>query len=187
MFNSRKKLNLICIIIICFLYSFTVSHAYIDGSDLKVGDFIQFGKYNGESILWRVLEVDDSKVMLISDKIITLKAFDASYRIGYCNCGYNRWNESNIRDWLNSISIPKLKDETWGNENEWTHIKPTTIQYNNYINNPGFLSNFKIYERDMILKIDNQGIVTSNGDKVMLIKKEQLPLLLSAGYSIIRQ
>lgn len=41
--------------------------------NLKIGDYIQFGRYQGEHILWRVIDIDDEgDPLLLADEIITL-------------------------------------------------------------------------------------------------------------------
>ena len=81
-------------------------------SVLKKGDYVYFGKYNNEPILWRALNVDSKKnTLLWSDKIITLKALDATgILVGNRGdserkrVGSNFWNQSSLRDWLNGNS-----------------------------------------------------------------------------------
>ena len=82
--------------------------AYAD--EVKQGDYIKFGTYNGLPIVWRCVESEDGKALMISDSIITLKAYDAAgdagndatgYRI---KCGSNLWSSSTLRAWLNSDS-----------------------------------------------------------------------------------
>jgi hypothetical protein len=41
---------------------------------IKVGDYIRFGQYREQPILWRVIHLDrDGDPVLFSDKIITIK------------------------------------------------------------------------------------------------------------------
>jgi serine/threonine protein kinase len=76
--------------------------------ELNRGDYVLFGKYNGNPIRWRVIDYDDEgSPLLFSDQVICCKAFDAAgdqyanhtWRI---HCGSNRWKTSNLRQWLNS-------------------------------------------------------------------------------------
>ena len=77
--------------------------------DLKIGDYVQFGKYYDAPILWRVIhEEEDGTPMLFSDRILSLKAFDGltNYSsdeiVSRSSMGSNRYASSNIRQWLNS-------------------------------------------------------------------------------------
>ncbi len=44
---------------------------------LQKGDYVVFGEYLGEPILWQVLDTRDGKALLMTKYIICLKAFDA--------------------------------------------------------------------------------------------------------------
>ena len=46
-----------------------------NGNNIEIGDYILFGTYNDEPILWRVINKDTQNGLLLwSDKIITIKA-----------------------------------------------------------------------------------------------------------------
>lgn len=117
---------------------------------LKVGDYVQFGSYNGDPILWRVINIDESGPLLLSDRILSMKAFDAagSYHIDSDRklWGSNYWKDSNIRQWLNSSEV-KIK---------WVQNAPTKKNlkdgYNAYAEEKGFLAdgNFTVEERKSI-------------------------------------
>ena len=77
-------------------------------SSMNLGDYVQLGAYNGNNIVWRYVGEDENGKMLLSDKIVCYKSFDASgihknsterKRSSY---GSNLWSQSNIRCWLNS-------------------------------------------------------------------------------------
>lgn len=70
--------------------------------EMKKGSTYSFGRYeqdssksNGaEAILWRILDqTEDGRVLLLSDQILTHRAFHSKKTI--------TWNDSNIRTWLN--------------------------------------------------------------------------------------
>ncbi|MEI6131428.1 MAG: DUF6273 domain-containing protein [Bacillota bacterium] len=84
---------------------------------LKIGDYMTMGKYNDEPILWRCVDIDENGPLMLSDRILTLKPFDArgtshKYSDGSTQAdlslndralkGSNLWETSNIRSWLNS-------------------------------------------------------------------------------------
>lgn len=47
------------------------------GETLKVGDYIVYGKYNNQPILWRVINKDQQGTVLFSENILSIKPFDA--------------------------------------------------------------------------------------------------------------
>lgn len=87
----------------------------IGGKTATVGDYFQMGTYNNEPILWRCVDVDENGPLILSDKVLCLKAFDAAgdntngshglnNSLGEMRRSYGSdyWADSNIRDWLNS-------------------------------------------------------------------------------------
>lgn len=123
----------------------------VGGKTVNVGDYFQMGTYYGKPILWRCVNVDENGPLMLSDKILCLKAFDfagedtsGSHGRGDSNGeiwsmggvvptrpqsvkdarsehGSNYWGDSNIRDWLNS-------DADAGNV-EWSCGNPPTAVY----------------------------------------------------------
>ncbi|MEN6328439.1 MAG: DUF6273 domain-containing protein [Syntrophomonas sp.] len=121
-------------------------------SDIETGQYIQFGSYYNEPILWRVINKnDDGSLMLLSEKILCLKPFDANgdppEGEGDADRRYNgsnNWENSNIRDWLNSsgqtVTYTAQPPDDSHVDNGW----------NNYESEPGFLYNFTQLEQDAI-------------------------------------
>lgn len=60
---------------------------------LEPGEYVSFGTYGGEPIVWRVTQTDSDSAYLISDKIICLKHFDSEEA---------DWRNSDLRNWLNT-------------------------------------------------------------------------------------
>ncbi len=83
------------IIIVSMVFLFIPSQAEATES-IKVGEYVQLGSYNGDPILWKVINIDNNGPLLLSDKILCMKAFDS---VG----GNNYWEDSDIRQWLNSM------------------------------------------------------------------------------------
>jgi len=126
-------------------------------SNLPVGAKVKSPntKYNGVPIIWLIGHKTANRVKLITEKIITLKCFDAkepgnpnSYRQRY---GNNRYSQSNIDQWLNSAagagawySARHTYDAPPNNANVWSN-------YNEYDAEAGFLSNFEESFRNAIL------------------------------------
>ena len=61
--------------------------------DYKTGDLFEYGKYTGCSILWRVLDIIDGKLLVISERIIDARRFDETT---------SNYNKSEIKKWLES-------------------------------------------------------------------------------------
>ena len=116
--------------------------------------------YNGKPIVWKIADKGHSgypsgSVTLITEKIISLKCFDAiesgnsdSNRRSY---GNNRWIYSNIRQWLNSTaaagkwySAKHSADAAPTNANVWSN-------YNEYDQEAGFLAGFSANFRAALL------------------------------------
>jgi len=107
--------------------------------------------YNGKAIVWKIADKNHTgypanSVTLITERIISLKCFDAiesgnsdSNRRSY---GNNRWIYANIRQWLNSqaaagkwYSAQHGQDAPPSNANVWSN-------YNEYEAEAGFLAGF---------------------------------------------
>ncbi|MCR5105188.1 MAG: DUF6273 domain-containing protein [Eubacterium sp.] len=78
-----------------------LSSAYVtQGENIRIAengaewDTITFGTYNGNPIIWRVLNVQNDDAFLLSDKILCRKAFNSE------NDSYE-WKDSTLREWLN--------------------------------------------------------------------------------------
>lgn len=72
-------------------------------SDIKVGDYVRFGRYydldeedviKKVPIIWRVLDIDDGYCLLLSKDILKTMPYNYSW-------SPTNWKESNIRLWLN--------------------------------------------------------------------------------------
>lgn len=130
-------------------------------SDIEVGQYVQYGRYHNQPILWRVINVnDDGSLMLLSEKILALKPFDANGDLnegdpGRFNFGSNNWETSNLREWLNSENLMV----------QYTHQPPDKDHvfngFNAYENEPGFLYNFTQAERDAIQPVTHKSILSS--------------------------
>ncbi len=169
---------------------------------IKPGDSITFGSYNGESIEWRVLQIseDDKTAIVLSQNILTMKAFDAA-ESGKYNCyegadywgkdisgesaelqrllrGDNRWAVSNIRTWLNATAENVVYEDRKPNIAAMSELK------NGYDSEAGFLSAFTEEELAAIVEtmVETNGEVTQ--DKVFLLSVEELKWLQEADVSV---
>ena len=124
-------------------------------SALPVGAIVKSAntKYNGKQIRFIVGHQATDRTKLVTESIITLKAFDAkeasnsnSDRKSY---GNNRYSVSNIDQWLNSAA------SSWYSARHSADAAPTNANvysnYNEYDAEAGFLTNFEADFRAAIL------------------------------------
>jgi len=150
-------------------------------ANVPVGNYLKFGTYNNADIVWRVINKVDAAyldanpgcglhvgdLMLFSDKIISLKAFDAigenliTEAGGDANRGLygsNYWDKSNLKAWLNSSATSGVVD--------WLgYFSPTAARvydsWNSYDAEKGFLAdgNFNVTERSKIMPVTHKTIL----------------------------
>lgn len=172
---------------------------------VELGDSILFGTYNGEPIQWRVLRIseDGTRAVVISDSILTMKAYDAAECGSYNKYdgsdywttriseipqevqrlirGDNRWELSNIRTWLNSDR------ENVVYADQAPTSKAMSEGRNGYHTEAGFLNGFTKSERAALVESE----ITTNGcvtrDKVFLISSDELEWLYEADISVFAE
>ena len=141
-------------------------------SKIKIGDYITLGTYYGEKILWRCVDIDENGPLMLSDRVLCLKAFDANGESNYhyvegsfydirMDYGSNCYKDSNLRQWLNST------EDTVS----WTHNPPAKGNiangYNAYSNESGFLSADNFTEKELeCIKEVTQKIYTNKAEAV---------------------
>ncbi|MDP4093861.1 MAG: TIR domain-containing protein [Bacillota bacterium] len=151
--------------------------------EMKVGEYILFGTYYDKPIQWRIININSNGCpLLLSEKILTLKAFDAAESGTYNHTpggiafdvhkdrqdvykdysqkdlrsmkGSNYWLNSNIREWLNST----------GAAVKYTSQPPSagTVSNENayYDDEPGFLHFFSDSERSLIMPVTHKVLVS---------------------------
>lgn len=168
-----------------------------DDLTLEPGDTVEFGTYAGMPVVWRVLRKSDDgeQLILLSDKILTMKAFDVAESGTYNSDGSkdywetavvdaeleayvrgsNLWADSNIRTWLNS------EKESVSYEGQAPCAEAMSELKNGYSNEPGFLNGFAPEERAVLreMTIETEGNVPTE-DKVFLLSREELSWLREA-------
>lgn len=123
--------------------------------DLPIGALVKSNntKYNGAVIRFIIGHQVSGRTKLITEKVISLKCFDAKEpnnpNTSRKNYGSNRYGESNIDQWLNSASSPWYSarhtyDAPPNDANVW-------LSHNDYEAEPGFLSNFEANFQTAIL------------------------------------
>ncbi|MGN0406783.1 MAG: DUF6273 domain-containing protein [Bacteroides sp.] len=177
--------------------------------DIKPADTIVFGKYNDEPVKWRVINIseDGTQAVLVSENILTMKAFDAaesgkygfdgtSYRTSAAETdkdmalqikvrGNSDWSKSNIRTWLNSdAEVVAYKDQK-------PIVSAMSDMKNGYDNEAGFLHDFTDEEKAAIkaVNVETKGNALSGKDKVIttdkvyLLSKDELKWFDESGVS----
>ena len=159
-------------------------------SNLSVGAKVKSPgtKYNGEPIIWLIGHKTVDRVKLITEKIITLKCFDAKEPSNPDSdrraSGNNRYSQSNIDQWLNSADGAGK----WYSAQHTYDAPPTNANvlgnYNEYDAEAGFLANFEEAFRNAILDT-TISVVKSSVDggeyeditrKVYLLSKTEVDL-----------
>lgn len=216
--DGRKKaleiIEIIVVVAICLvMYFYERGVSTQDNAEMLpvLGDSVLFGTYLGEPIEWRVIRVkNNGEVVLIADKILTMKAFDAADS-GEFNCdsdgnsywsadeteadrnlelqayvrGNSRWADSDIRAWLNSDRENVFYDGIGPAASAMSAHK------NGYVGEPGFLNGFTEQERQAIVPTENitmgnalDGGEVHSTDLVYLLSKEELSWLTEADVNI---
>lgn len=172
--KNISKLSL-CVLLITLITGFA-SISYCGSiSQFNTGDYVYFGKYLDEDILWKIVDFDEmNNPILLSEKILSYKHFDvdtdysfSSTRDSGCTGavgfnetftdvvngyehGWNNWSDSDIRKWLNTTVESVYDDEL------------------------GFLcnNNFQDYERNMIIPSQHRILGTSNSPDELIGENE---------------
>lgn len=118
------------------------------GSSIKVGTEITLGHYQGYPLKWICVLVDDNGPLMLAEDIICKKEYDAigknsdyhSDSWGYVRekNGSNCWEDSNIRQWLNSSGTV-----------DYSHCPPS------YADESGFMSNFTTNELSLVKNVSH--------------------------------
>lgn len=182
--------------------------------EVELGDTVTFGTYNNAAIDWRVLQIseDQTEAILVSDKVLTVKAYDApeSGKFNYNGNedyyavdslaetdlelqafvrGDNSWETSNIRTWLNS------SEENVQYEGQAPESAAMADRTNGYNAEPGFLCGFTEEELEAIKEttletkenaLSDQDMVVTQ-DKVFLLSMEELEWFKEANVSLLAE
>lgn len=156
-----------------FPYSFDAPSVNVS---IDIGEYVQMGEYNGEPILWRCIGEDEYGKAMISDKILTVKPYDAAgssiwgtsstqlsshyrkYDISETkpenrtSAGSNYWGDSNMRSWLNSDAEKGKVGWLCGNP---PYADKCYNGINAYDQDEGFLRNFTKKELNAMQTFSN--------------------------------
>ncbi len=211
----QRKLPIAALCIVAVLMAAVIY--YMNGmrrvqGDIALGSTLTLGTYNGEPVSWRVIHLseDESKAVLITEQIVTMKAYDAAQSerynmdqgVDYWKYtsddfadkaieakvrGNNAWHSSCIRTWLNS------DEQVVSYEGGVPSGRVMSDMKNAYDHEAGFLYGFTQQERDAIVvtQVKSKGNVLSGDsarateDKVFLLDMEELEWLREADVSIL--
>ncbi|WP_448920445.1 M64 family metallopeptidase [Eubacterium sp.] len=153
---------------ICLVFSLIpVSVQAASKPNIKIGDYVQMGKYNGSSILWRCVSIDADGPLMLADKIVDKLAYDAktndnsnskSHSRSYKRDDYgsNYWRDSNMRSWLNSTATAGKVDWLCGNPPKDGYVSGTGA----YNNKAGFLNKFSKAEIAAMKTVTQRSLVS---------------------------
>lgn len=125
---------------------------------IKKGDFVIFGEYLNEPIIWQVVDVINGEPLLQTKHVICFKAFDGASgdEEDTGRLGSAQWETSTLFRWLNTCGKVDFGENTPDNKSVFKGM-------NSYEKEEGFLSSFDSTQLDFI------------SDKgVFLLSKEQL-------------
>ena len=135
--------------------------------NIKIGDYVQMGKYNGSSILWRCVSIDADGPLMLADKIVDKLAYDAktndnsnskSHSRSYKRDDYgsNYWKDSNMRSWLNSTAAEGKVDWLCGNPPKDGYVSGVGA----YNEKAGFLNAFSKSEIAAMKTVTQRSLVS---------------------------
>ena len=135
--------------------------------NIKIGDYVKMGTYNGSSILWRCVSIDADGPLMLADKIVDTLAYDAktndnsnskSHSRSYKRDSYgsNYWKDSNMRSWLNSTATAGKVDWLCGNPPKDGYVSGTGA----YNNKAGFLNEFSKAEIAAMKTVTQRSLVS---------------------------
>lgn len=170
--NRMKKKFLSIVLTLGIVITLISTYTVMAQTNIKIGDYVQMGKYYDEQILWRCVNIDENGPLMLSDKILTIKPFDARGAHKYLDgtdqtdnslnyrtiFGSNLWETSNIRSWLNSTA-------TAGTVIWLDGCPPTEDKIdsgnNAYANEKGFLAegNFTVMEQANIKSVSQKSLL----------------------------
>ena len=157
--SVQKWLLALCstILMICavpisfFTHTKTASATQSVITEIEIGQCITLGTYLGEPIVWRCVAIDDNGPLMLSEKILCFKSFDAKGNHGHYlrnKEGTNNWKESCMRHWLNSVGAID-----WSTRPATPNSQNVFNGYNAYNTELGFLSSFTNAELPLIKTI----------------------------------
>ncbi len=164
------------------------SEGSASAAELQIGDYVQMGSYYDEPILWRCVDIDENGPLMLSDRILCLKPWDAPgsnvsgshgrYQ-GREQVGSNYWKDSNIRLWLNSDAA--AGDIVWSCGNP---PSAENVPYNAYADEAGFLNAFTDLEKGVIKSVMQKSLLAYADKDIAGAKGSELHKYNDTIYSV---
>ena len=163
-----KKKLIALFLSLCMVFTLIpVSVQAASKPNIKIGDYVQMGKYNGSSILWRCVSIDADGPLMLADKIVDTLAYDAktndnsnskSHSRSYKRDDYgsNYWKDSNMRSWLNSTAAEGKVDWLCGNPPKDGYVSGVGA----YNEKAGFLNAFSKSEIAAMKTVTQRSLVS---------------------------
>ena len=163
-----KKKLIALFLSLCMVFTLIpVSVQAASKPNIKIGDYVQMGKYNGSSILWRCVSIDPDGPLMLADKIVDKLAYDAktndnsnskSHSRSYKRDDYgsNYWKDSNMRSWLNSTAAEGKVDWLCGNPPKDGYVSGVGA----YNEKAGFLNAFSKSEIAAMKTVTQRSLVS---------------------------
>ena len=163
-----KKKLIALFLSLCMVFTLIpVSVQAASKPNIKIGDYVQMGKYNGSSILWRCVSIDSDGPLMLADKIVDKLAYDAktndnsnskSHSRSYKRDDYgsNYWKDSNMRSWLNSTADEGKVDWLCGNPPKDGYVSGVGA----YNEKAGFLNAFSKSEIAAMKTVTQRSLVS---------------------------
>ena len=163
-----KKKLIALFLSLCMVFTLIpVSVQAASKPNIKIGDYVQMGKYNGSSILWRCVSIDSDGPLMLADKIVDKLAYDAktndnsnskSHSRSYKRDDYgsNYWKDSNMRSWLNSTAAEGKVDWLCGNPPKDGYVSGVGA----YNEKAGFLNAFSKSEIAAMKTVTQRSLVS---------------------------
>lgn len=169
--NIKAIIAILCLL--QFVFPTHLTYANSAEMPLGIGEYITFGKYYDEPILWRCIDIDGNGMLMLSDKILCFKAFDipastggshdriGMHRYGRERRGSNYWGDSNIRSWLNSDAAAGEVSWLCGNPPSESVMGDGIKLSDPYSGEKGFLAdgNFTVSERCAIKEVCQKNLL----------------------------
>ena len=135
-------------------------------TQVKSGDYISLGKYNGKDVVWRCVSIDEKGALMLADNVIDTLPYDAktndnnrskshSRNYNRDNRGSNYWKDSNMRSWLNSTADAGKVKWLCGNP-----PKSDNVDGNAYDQKAGFLNDFSKAEIAAMKNVTQRSLVS---------------------------
>lgn len=131
-------LTVFSVLLMCFgMFGCGETFADTGSVPIEIGEHMNFGNYQGEEIEWRVLDVKDGNVLLLSEYGLDVKPYHENVSSGIS------WEACTIRQWLNG----EFYEDSFTDEEKKKIVLSTSEGFQEY--NAGVAGGgYSYFERD---------------------------------------